>query len=99
MISFALGMSLLRRGARWGDLEVLDLDDIEAQLAKNPKPVIVSRSVSKCNSVSNSVTNPVTKSIETVPHLVDLEAGWSLVERKKKTKTPSSVKAERKRKN
>ena len=78
-MSFALGMSLLWRGARWGDLEVLDLDDIEAQLAKNP--------MSKPAPKPEASVLPMPKSMPCAPD-IDLEAGWSVV--RKKTKAPKT---------
>jgi len=78
MISFAVGMSLLWRGARWGDLEVLDLDDIEAQIAKNP--------MSKPAPTLPEVC-PLPKLMPCAPD-IDLEAGWSVVRKKTKAKAP-----------
>ena len=79
MISFAVGMSLLWRGARWGDLEVLDLDDIEAQIAKNPMPKPVPKHVPTVPEAF------VPKSMPCAPD-IDLEAGWSVVRKKTKPK-------------
>jgi len=76
MLSYAHGISLLSRGARWGDLEVLDLEDIEAQIAKNSVkvPALI---LPKLPAKPEPVAMP------------DLEAGWSVVhkERKKKPET------------
>jgi len=36
MLTYAEFVSLASRGARWGDLEVLEMDDIEIQIKKNP---------------------------------------------------------------
>jgi hypothetical protein len=85
MISFAVGMSLLWRGARWGDLEVLDLDDIEAQIAKNP----MAKPAPKPVAEPMAEASPLPKSKPCAPD-IDLEAGWSVV--RKKTKAPKASK-------
>lgn len=84
MLSYAQFVYFAARGARWGDLEVMDVDDIEAQIAKNPiklrkvvvreeAPVVV---VPKIDwSLRRKPAKPEAKP--------DIEEGWAVVEKKK----------------
>ena len=97
MLSYAQQVFLAARGARWGDLEVLDLDDIEAQIIKNPiklRKVVVREEVAAV--VVPKIDWALWKKPETKPETkpakpdkpVDLEAGWEEV----KVKAPKKVK-------
>ena len=80
-------MFLAARGARWGDLEVLDVDDIEAQIIKNPiklRKIVVREEVAAV--VVPKIDWSLWKKPEPKPEpkpQVDLEAGWEEVKAKK----------------
>jgi len=82
MLSYAQFVYFAARGARWGDLEVMDVDDIEAQIAKNP---IKLRKVVVREEVPVVVVPKIDWSLrrkapEPKP---DIEEGWAVVEKKK----------------
>lgn len=82
MLSYAQFVFFAARGARWGDLEVMDADDIEAQIAKNP---IKLRKVVVREEVPVVVVPKIDWSLrrkapEPKP---DIEEGWAVVETKK----------------
>lgn len=95
MLSYAQHMFLAARGARWGDLEVLDLDDIEAQIVKNPiklRKIVVREEVAAV--VVPKIDWSLWKKPEPKPESkpepkpesnpLDLEAGWEEVKVKAK---------------
>ena len=80
MLSYAQFVYFAARGARWGDLEVMDVDDIEAQIAKNP---IKLRKVVVREEVPVVVVPKIDWSLRRKPEVKpDIEEGWSVVPKK-----------------
>jgi hypothetical protein len=85
MLSYAQFVYFAARGARWGDLEVMEPDDIEAQIAKNP---IKLRKVVVREEVPVVVVPKIDWSLRRKPEAKpepkpDIEEGWAVVETKK----------------
>jgi hypothetical protein len=80
MLSYAQFVYFAARGARWGDLEVMDVDDIEAQIAKNP---IKLRKVVVREEVPVVVVPKIDWSLRRKPAAPepkpDIEEGWAVV--------------------
>jgi hypothetical protein len=85
MLSYAQFVYFAARGARWGDLEVMDTDDIEAQIAKNP---IKLRKVVVREEVAVVVVPKIDWSLRRKPTIAapepkpDIEEGWAVVKKK-----------------
>jgi hypothetical protein len=84
MLSYAQFVYFAARGARWGDLEVMDADDIEAQIAKNP---IKLRKVVVREEVPVVVVPKIDWSLRRKPEpkpeaKPDIEEGWAVVKKK-----------------
>ena len=100
MLSYAQFVYFAARGARWGDLEVMDVDDIEAQIAKNP---IKLRKVVVREEVPVVVVPKIDWSLRRKPTIAapelkpevkpDIEEGWSVVDKKVKPTVPEWRKA------
>jgi len=86
MLSYAQFVYFAARGARWGDLEVMDADDIEAQIAKNP---IKLRKVVVREEVPVVVVPKIDWSLRRKPAKPeakpDIEEGWAVVGKVKPT--------------
>jgi len=83
MLSYAQFVFFAVRGARWGDLEVLDLEDIEEQIAKNPiklRKVVVREEVAVV--VVPKIDWSLRRPAPVTKPLPDLEAGWAVVKKK-----------------
>jgi len=80
MLSYAQFVYFAARGARWGDLEVMEPDDIEAQIAKNP---IKLRKVVVREEVAVVVVPKIDWSLRRKPEVKpDIEEGWAVVPKK-----------------
>ena len=96
MLSYAQFVYFAARGARWGDLEVMDADDIEAQIAKNP---IKLRKVVVREEVPVVVVPKIDWSLRRKPTIAapepkpDIEEGWAVVDKKVKPTVPEWRKA------
>jgi len=87
MLSYAQFVYFAARGARWGDLEVMDTDDIEAQIAKNPIKLrkVVVREEAPVVVVPKIDWSLRRKAPEPKP---DIEEGWAVVDKKVKPTVP-----------